>query len=359
MLKELRAIRREVEKLRCELKEIKKELAKKPETKPEDNNEAAAALPFGLEHDNFTRKSADRKALGALKLPDKENVLEVKEYVNKILELSARQNCFSTDDPQVGMLARIESRNIDVLIDVLRVQGHGHGDGSYYLLPAIERLANDNNKALILENFETLPTLAKTICSRRWHQDAKQTVIKHLQTGLELPEELYQIAAMLNDKEINALILKNLEEAVDGHLAVQILEKLEMMPDVDPREAFLKFWKRFRFAGQEWAMQRVARKALAYGDADALKVLIISLQVGNGFGPRNYELQETMRALFRHTGQVKSPKDMIAWYEENKDRLKWNEEKKVFEVDEAKPANQKPAEKKPAPAEAPPQEEAF
>jgi hypothetical protein len=70
--------------------------------------------------------------------------------------------------------------------------------------------------------------------------------------------------------------------------------------------------------------------ALAHGEVDALAVIVDSL---NSSPNNHYAVRYPRKYILEYTNASGSNNDIRAWYNENKDKLKFDKEKMKFVVD--------------------------
>ncbi len=123
-----------------------------------------------------SRVPVDTNALAKLVIPDQPTREQAAELVRQVLHLSRGQNRWRSEDPQVDVLTRVGSENIEVLLQSLNTRD----SASFYLVQAIERLAGEAQKPLILSHVRRHPELLQTVRSKGWMADLDPELAKSL-----------------------------------------------------------------------------------------------------------------------------------------------------------------------------------
>lgn len=260
---------------------------------------------------SYQSQGPDREALLKIKLPDPLTKEGARAYVTEILALSSGQNSFSDRDPQVGLLARVGEDNLDVLLEYTGSSGMI----DYHLNKAIQRVATDRSKQLILDRLDKNMELANVVFKRGWAEDARATLMEGLKSD-RVPGEWISAVASLRDTNTYPVLLNYF---VQGQNRVQTYELIKSLPGIDLATSVATAWERSRF-GHRWEVNGMAVVAVGYGHTNALEAIIRAVQAPD-IQENSYEINQLLTALWEHTDGAGSPKEMAAWYEANKANL--------------------------------------
>jgi len=323
ILKELRELRKAVDEL---TKKVDALGAKQEAKKPDEEAAAEAELRGGEGPEDFTSRGPDLKALREIKLPENPTKDQVKEYISKIAAASRNQNTFSSDDQQVNMLIGVGPENLDLLIQAARRQG----PASYYIVPAIVRLAREEDKKRILEALPYTHDLVEVVLNRGWEEDAREILLAELRGGPQyLPPQWIQALANLRDPNTYQ-DLKNF--LINGGNRYSTYEAIKDLPGIDLTQAVAGAWKAAKGEGR-WEAPYMAPAALEYGQKDALEFVINSL--GRSDRDAGY-VQEARQLIMQYTDARGSNEEIRKWFAANKDKLVFDPAARKYRVQEAK-----------------------
>ncbi len=312
LAQEMRELRRQVE-----------ELTRRVEKLEQPPAEAAWCGPA----DDWQRRGPDAEALSKIQLPPDPTRQEVREYVRQIMLASEHQNTYSSTDPQVSMLRRVGPQNVDILMD--QIAYSGRGSAAFYVPGAVIALAGPEHKELILESLPLAPQLASVVLQYGWADDAREVLLGEL--GIPesyLPREWLQAVASLGDEEALEALKLHFVEGLNRRGTFDILNR---MPGVENLNGLVKqAWERAKHRA-EWDALDVAQLAVRYGHEDALAMLVRYLDSGEDRWGRMSRIRSS---LLRHTEARGTPRQMVEWYEQNSDRLYWDEAARMFRVRE-------------------------
>ena len=105
------------------------------------------------------------------------------------------------------------------------------------------------------------------------------------------------------------------------------------MPKFPLEEAVAEAWEEAR-KRDTWGTREMARVAVAHGTESALAYLIQTLKEKRK-RVSQYELREIRRVLLRHLEARGSLKEIVEWYDKNKDNLVFDKQTKKFRVRQA------------------------
>ena len=313
LVREVRELRHQVEELRARVEKL--------QARPAEGSEE----PWLPEDEGWERRGPDLQALRKIQLPHEPTRDEVREYVKRIVAVSARQNFASSTDPQVSMLRRVGSENLDILLDA-----HRHAWRSMartYITYAIKGLAKREHKEEILDYLPLEPELVSVVLRYGWAADARDVLLSELTApGKYIPQEWLQAVAGLGDAEA----LDSLKTYfVEGRNRDNIFEVLRMTPGIGDLDGLVaQAWERAKAQGGDEALD-TAQVAVGYGHEDALALLMRFLAAGHD--PRG-SAPFVRRSLLLHTEARGTSEQLVQWYQQNKDRLRWDRDTDKFRV---------------------------
>jgi hypothetical protein len=283
----------------------------------------------------FRRKPTGR--LAKIKLPPGPTKDQVREYVRKIVDASRGQRMFSDSDPQIGMLRKVGSEHIDVLIHALEERGIGMSN--YHLIRAVKALVKEKDLPLIREALPVYKELVKVVIAKGWEKEVRNTLVEELQCASGfLPTEWIEAVANLQDPSTYGDLLRYLATGMNPSHTYKALEKITDLPPDELEDAVDKAWDRMKssgsgFHGSEWQKNAVAKIAARHGHVDALGHLIRRL---NQAKKDPYSgLSEVRGQVFRLVPFRGSNKELLEWFTKNEDRLGFDKAKRQFFVPEA------------------------
>ncbi len=314
ILEELRGIRVSLDRIADELSEYQKA-----------NKAQKAIQNLSVDPMQFTPRGPDIAALAELSLPNDPSPDEVKKYILDIVSASQRQNSFCDSDPQVALLTHIGSENLALLIDSLT---YARSMNDYHVERAIVRLANESNKALVLDALPIHHELISAIIQRGWEKDARDILLTELQnTGEHLPTEWIQAVAILDDSESYPLLRNYF---INGQNRSWTYKVIKHLPIEDISGAVAEAWQRskYDYDGNRICMANIA---VEYGHLDALAILIDSLICAT---PNSrWSNPEVRPTVLRYTGFRGSNDALARWFETNRDLLRFDQNTKKYVID--------------------------
>jgi hypothetical protein len=322
ILKELRELRKAVDELTKKVDALGAKEKPQGAATEEEEEAAVAAQPRG---ETWTKRGPDLKALGEIKLPENPTKDQVKEYISRIAAASRNQNTCSPQDPQVNMLTRVGAENLDLLIEA----AGGEWVASYYVIPAIVRLAREEDKKMILEALPYTHDLVKVVLNRGWEEDARETLLPQLRVAGYLPTEWVQAVANLRDPRTYDNLKNYL---INGNNKYWTYGAIKDLPGIDLTEAVAEAW---RYAKRERGYEAayMAPVALEYGHKDALELIVNSL--GKSDHDASY-VREAEQLIVEYTDAGGSNEEIRKWFAANKDKLVFDPVTKKFRVQEGK-----------------------
>lgn len=316
VLDELRALREEVRNLSDKVARLEDELAREELTAYEVGEHVVEEEELG--------NGADRVKLKEITLPDNPSDEQVSEYINKILRVSNSQNRFSTEDPQVRMLAAVGSEHLKQLIEA-----HWQHGAQLYALEAIVRLAGDEHKPLIFERLLGKPELVAVIIENGWEEDARDILVQGLrECDRSTPQEWFEAVARLQDPSTYPALMECLSKSCNPAFLISTLREL---PDFPIEEAVRETWNN---AKDDEFGNRIDAAFIAadHGHIDAL-VALVEKDARDRLEYARYLHGESLQARLRRlTGQNGTVAEIQLWIEANKDGLVYDADLKQYIV---------------------------
>ncbi len=311
-----------------ELKEIRKLLEGRPARAP-----APAPVCAVPEETDF--RGPDREALAEIRLPDDPTPDQVRQYVAEIREVSQGQRRWGTGDPQVEMLTRLGPENFPIILESARRDTRQ----DFHLREALKRLARPEHKELILEALPEVEVLVEAIIDNNWLEDARDILIERVRARPpHLSRQWIRAVASFRDPDTYDDLI---ELFVFSGMPSMVFPILKDIPDLELDDAVERAWRRARFTGHHMQTS-MAPIALEYGYPDALELAIRDLDKTTGV--RIFNARDL---VLRFTDARGSDEEIRKWYEENKDRLVFDPERRRFVVGEEEPAEEETEEPKP------------
>ena len=308
IMQELTALRTTVMELSKQVEELKK-------SKPD------AADAWGHSH---TSIKADPEKLRAIKLPENPTKQDINKYIREIKIASSKQNSFSPSDPQVDMLTQLGADNIHLLID-----NFSNTSGSFHLEYAIRSLVDETHKELILDQLPHCKNLAALVIKFNWELDARDTLLEQLRNLPEhLPAEWIEAVANLKDPETYPLLRDYL---ISGSNKSSTYKHIKNLPIDDLPGAIDIAWEECRVS-HPYSRESMALIAATFGHLDALETVVELATTGR---PTYWNTREAKRVLRKHTEFREAPSKLEAWFETNKDKLKFDPESRRFVIEGA------------------------
>ncbi|MFH1377955.1 MAG: hypothetical protein ABIH86_04310 [Planctomycetota bacterium] len=298
------------------------------ETAPDDDN-------------LFKVRFADRTVLASvrelkkIKYPDPATPDAIKRYIQSVIDAST-MNWISSDDPQIKMLIKVGKENIALLFDAFRDESETNAWYiNFYVTTAIETLADDTHKQLIIDSLPQYPALAEAIIRKDWIQDAKPSVIKVFETRdiKTIHPDFIFLLAEYKDITTYPFITKYITSNDNRIKAIGYargLIGLDLAQAVQSAWDVLENQQRFAFAPT----------ALEFGVSDAFKPLIDQIKGQRGMGVQRggmwYGGTNTLGTLEKYTG-LSGRDAIVEWWKAAEDRLTFDPVTKIYIIDETKP----------------------
>ncbi|MEI6167420.1 MAG: hypothetical protein WCS52_09515 [bacterium] len=314
ILRELSAIHASLDKIASELSAMRNQKALPPESSFSSDDDSG-----------FVLKKANVDTLRGITLPANPTEAQIGQYISEIVKASKGQNTFGDSDIQVGMLARVGSTNLQYLVDALN---GSQGCGNYHLEAAICRLADNQNKELILKTLPVQHNLVKVVTRMGWEPDARGTLLAELKNKTDyLPTEWISAVASLRDPASYPLLR---DYFIYGHNKYWTYSEIKDLPIDNMPAAIVEAWQRSR--AQDPVNKRyMAMVAMQFGHKDALECVCDGLvdPASRNYG-NNGEMRSSVLKMVDFYG---TNEELANWYRTNRDKIKFNAATKKFIVE--------------------------
>lgn len=254
-------------------------------------------------------KGPDFYILRKIKLRENPTKKQVEEYIKKVLAASKGQKFYGSDDPQIAMLSKVGSDNIDLLIDNIK---------NYYVNCAIANVATEKNKKQILEAFKKHHELASCIVKKNWGKDAKETIFKYVKdnnkvTGYRPNIWAAAVVQAASPKEY-PLVEDFFANAGNPEMIYNTLMQLD---DFNMKKAADKGWAKKKTQRRTYSKGNMAIIAAKYGNKDALKYLACNF----GKEKNKYLARDMKNTVYQLTRKNYSAEKMEKWFNANEKNL--------------------------------------
>ena len=297
----------------------------------------AVAIPGFRLDGNFTMpdgrrqpRTVDLDTLAQITLPHDATRDQVSAYITDIL-VASRRVSENQHDPQVGMLEKVGSQNVDLLIQMAR------DNHNYYLNHAIDTLAQPDHKEMVIEALATNHDLIDTIVDHGWQSDAKATLLgifaeKTPYSGYYPSSWALAIASLKDPATYDSLKNYYIDNPSE-----EVFKALQALPNFDLAGTVDLAWKKMR-ANQAWRTREMLEPAAQFGEPDVIDVAVKLLKHSD-----DYTRQRARKVLRQYTPATgAADADLIAWYESNKANLVFDPQAGKFVLRQLPPATQAP-----------------
>jgi len=245
---------------------------------------------------------------------------DVRAYVREILEAATEdRTSWSTGDPECRRLKMVGKAHVDVLVEAL------DGDRDNWIHWAIEALADESHKELVLQSLSEHRELAACVVEHRWAKDAEPILVRGVRESPSyLPTAWIDALASIGDRSHDRLLLQYLETGMNP---AYTWKAIGGRPGLDAKAAVARMWKRAR--ERDFLRFDAAQVAVEFGHVDALAALVATMQSG-----REWERRRAAAAVRGWTGRSGSVDEIAAWFRRNRDRLTFDAGTKRYVVAE-------------------------
>jgi hypothetical protein len=155
----------------------------------------------------------DLEALSRIHLPAGADAAQTREYIQRVLAASHDQRTYLRSDPQVGKLVEVGAQHADLLVEAT----DDNVPLGAYAAWALERVATEADKGLVLEHLRHTHRLAIVVLAKGWQQDARDVLVDGLKgyTGY-MPDEWLRALASLHEVQPGQVEVRLGAEEVRG-----------------------------------------------------------------------------------------------------------------------------------------------
>ncbi|MDD2241110.1 MAG: hypothetical protein PHO14_03740 [Kiritimatiellae bacterium] len=259
-------------------------------------------------------------ALDRIQLPENPTEDDIRVYIRAVRDASAGQREWGPRDRQVGMLQKIGSAHLELLVE--------EDPDSHYLSHVVPALITEEHQAWVVEHLRMYPWLAKVVWKNEWTEAARPELIKGLrQQRRHLPSVWIKAVASFEDPATYDDLVDYFVSQENRENTYQVLSRLE---DIDLDAAVARAWKNARFESDRQTANMIPI-AIAHGHEDALRIGILD---GLGDTPKRFFGRQAIRhAVEAHTEATGTDQELADWYQANKLRLVFDPQAQKFRVE--------------------------
>ncbi len=285
-------------------------------------------LSLSNNQSSFNNRGSNVEKLLGINLPDDPTTKDVKLYIQKIKTATKGQRSYSHNDPQVSLYLEVGKKHVPELINALSI-GSNHSSANYHLLPAIEKLMSESDKAILLESLSKHPSLIRIITNNGWEEDARDTLLLSLKKESRLSTDWIRAVAALREPESYPLLRHYFISAVSRYQTYDVIKDL---PIEDLKGAVNEAWIEGRY-GHEYSRQRLADIAVTYGNLEALEYLIHALNFPTS-NSSYARLNTTSRFIVLGLLDTKrSNEELATWFATNKEQIVFDSANSRFVIE--------------------------
>jgi len=275
--------------------------------------------------DPYNRRP-DFDEIEKIEFPTNPTPENLKQYIADIQSATSERYGWSDRDPQIEKLAAVGTDHLDLLLQSIRP-----GRQNYHLIQAINQIATEKNKDLILAALPRYPELAPLVLKFDWVKDARKTIIGQIRSSRQLNDAWLDLSVALNDKEVYPYLIAYF---ITCNNKMQVYQSLSRLPELNLDAAvILKAWRNLCMnPNGQWERIQFAPLVLEQGNPDALKVIFDALQSNNG------NREQMRQTVLMYTDAFGSDGELVEWYRKNHDQLYFDQTAKRFKVKTPAPA---------------------
>ncbi len=317
-----------VELLHSYVKEA--ESASPPSFKP-----ANADVPYTPPDPAAYNPPAADSPLAKVNVPTENSKAAWKDYVSKVvaaLKGNTPRNA-RKDDPGLGAFVKVGPTNVDLLIDAF---DKGNYIVDYYLLRAVDALACEDNRTVIIGQLSSHSSLIDVVSRVGWFADAKPILVDLLaRQPDDLPNEAFVLAVSYQDPQINLLVRRSLLECNSPSFRLRVLSQKTQL---DISGILLLRLKEIRVNPGVYLDEAyyVGEMAGGIGQIDGLRLLVSifsgTFDESRAFSPESAKIyQNKSRETFiRLTGATGSDAELVSWLKDNESKIRFDPATKKF-----------------------------
>jgi hypothetical protein len=202
-------------------------------------------------------------------LPQNATKAQVMEYIDSILAASQNRNSYLKTDPQIGMLCRVGSQNLDALIAAESGKAFGL---VRYLDWTVLRLARPEDKKLILRALPEHTGLVDVVVKYGWQAEVHDILIAGLKDESQrvLPRAWIEAVASFQEPgtypDLKAYLLRSLRKN-------ETFQVIRTLPGIDLKDTVEAVWKKSKY-GMPFQIIDACPMAAEFGHLDAVAALV-------------------------------------------------------------------------------------
>ena len=211
---------------------------------------------------------------------------------------------------------------MDYLSTLLSVTDHNL---KYYIEYTVPSRIRDQDRDLVFRNLYEFPELLKSVKNRpQWETAVWPMVIRGLKNEKYLPDSWMQMVVNKDRPDGNKALLTHFEHRGSNYILKYV--KRTSIPEADIKKSVRKMW-RVKKSGDSYDIDYPALCAVQYGEFDALKHLVMIIK-----SPNNNDSHSVKQARSILLRMVDTNDDIVAWYEQNRNRIRFDERTEKYVV---------------------------
>ena len=278
---------------------------------------------------------ADLHALENMALPVHATRQQVRDYIASILRIFYAADGQVDDHAMVDAFQQVGAENVDLLIAA------AHDSHLYYLNRAIDRLAQPDQKEMVLADLPTNTDLVQTVVDHGWQADAKDLLMAGLAANSSDHPTNHLLYSYINSPWVAAVAsLKDpatypaLEAYFIHHPDAGSLRVLRGLPGFDAAGALDQAWKSSQTGHEPWKITSLLSFAAEVGEPDVPQALTRFLGKNNERFVRQ-SAREVARKYTTAVGQTDD--ELAAWFKANGANLVFDPAQKKYVISAAPP----------------------
>lgn len=190
---------------------------------------------------------------------------------------------------------------------------------------AILRVADESSKEQVLQHLSECPEFAGLVLKYNWQEDARGPLVFGLKSYNScLNIDMFRACVALQDPSLKEDFLWYLVHHRDPD---KIYDAIKLVPGLRVEDSVRLLWQSRRY-GTDREVADILPIAIAHGHIDAIPRAVLYLKDRHSGDLRN----RILGTLVRYSPAKGTSEQVIAWFEENEGKLKWNRNKSRFEL---------------------------
>lgn len=258
--------------------------------------------------------------LDKIREPDINNEIDVIRYITELSELTRDATDYHPD-MLVPYYMKIEEKNLHLLLELYT--------GKMYLpspiLDVLKIYTDEQHKEPIIQALEYTPQFISLVVYHDWVEDSREAILNTIDIFLSeqfshrINEELISAIRTLNDPLVN----KKFERMILFNPSDYLIETIISLEYIDKDSLITKLWNFHRVG--TWHTNQIAGLALSYGNKNALKYALDNIgKTLNSMEYNDFEMKKYLLISCKH--EVEDDLQLIEWYKDNFDNLKFDNE---------------------------------